>query len=419
MKKGLIKNTFAVIGITLMLATTAEATPAFARQMDTDCMSCHFQNMPKLNSFGREFKASGFTMTSRNEMKSTLAGGLGLPENLNMSIVLKARVLSDDKSKHTTYGSTVKTELFDESAFILGGKIADNVGASMEIGNGGVFGGKVIFTTEALGGRIGAAYSTTDALGAFQGVELYTTGISRPIRQFENRGKTNIYQNLGIGAGAASVAQVYYSINGFNVTVGGFVPTYAQSARTDTDGYKHLARATYEFNVADSTLMIGGYYMGGKVANKIVPYNIGNDLVELYEYNALNRESGGIDFQLESSISDMSLMVTGAYIIKNDFDTIDVTTGLPTLSQDITGYHIDAQLNPTDKYGVKVALLHNDNKLPKMDYDVYSVGLEYNMRQNVRFCLEYSYTSSDRANDPVSGLKYSGSDVLFMSMVSF
>ncbi|MDQ1243845.1 MAG: hypothetical protein QG565_185 [Campylobacterota bacterium] len=415
------KKIVSIVGLSLICTTAAEATPAFARQMDMECMSCHYQNMPKLNSFGREFKMSGFTMTSgKEEMKSTLAGGLGLPETLNMGLVLKARVLSDEKTEKSILGTTTKTEIFDESAFIFGGKIADNVGTSMEVAAGGIFGGKVLFTTEALGGRVGAAYSTTDALGAFAGTEIYTTGLYRPVRQFENRAKTNIFQNMGIGAGEASVVQVYYRGNGLYATVGGYTPTFAQSSRTDTDGYKLMARAAYEFNVASTTMMLGGFYLGGDVGNEITTYNasdLAND-IDLADLAALDRTAYGIDFQIENTIADMPLMVTGAYVLKNEYNDYDHTTFTVTNPQDKTGFHLDAQLNLTDKYGVKAAALsHKDDLTANRDYDVYSAGLEYNMRQNVRFCLEYSYTSSDRSD--TSTVKYSGSDILFMSMVAF
>lgn len=413
-----------LLGMTLICATVAEATPAFARQMDMDCMSCHFQNIPKLNSFGREFKMSGFTMTSgKEELKSETAGGLSLPNTLNFGLVLKARVLSDDKTENTTLGKTTKTEIFDESAFIFGGKIADNVGTSMEVAAGGIFGGKVLFTTEALGGRVGAAYSTTDALGAFAGTEIYTTGLYRPVRQFENRKKTNIFQDLGIGAGEASVVQAYYHGYGLYATVGAYVPTFAQSSRTDSDGYKLLARAAYEFNVASTTMMLGGFYIGGDVGKEIITYNV-NDLedeTDLADFAALDRTAYGIDFQLESAISNMPLMVTGAYILKNDYNELNTTSGTVTDTQDIKGFHFDAQLNPTEQFGVKVAMLNHNDKIEDRDYDVYSAGLEYNMRQNVRFCLEYSYTSSDRPDTVGTNgtTVYSGSDILFMSMVAF
>lgn len=414
------KKISAVIGLSLMCATVAEATPAFARQMDMACMSCHFQNIPKLNSFGRDFKMSGFTMTSgKEEMKSTLAGGLGLPNTLNMGVVLKARVLSDEKTERSILGTTTKTEIFDETAFIFGGKIADNVGTSMEVAAGGIFGGKVLFTAETLGGRIGAAYATTDSLGAFAGTEIYTTGLYRPVRQFENRAKTNIFQNLGIGAGEASVVQAYYRANGLYATVGGYTPTFAQSSRTDSDGYKLMARAAYEFNVANTTMMLGGFYLGGDAGSEITTYNA-SDLangIDLADLAALDRTAYGIDFQIENTIADMPLMLTGAYVLKNEYNDYNPTTFNVTLPRSKTGFHLDAQLNLTDKYGIKVAMLNHNDKKEDIDYNVYSAGLEYNMRQNVRFCLEYSYTSSDRPD--TTTVKYSGSDILFMSMVAF
>ena len=115
----------AALAMIAISITAAEATPAFARQMDMDCMSCHYQNIPKLNSFGREFKLSGFTMTSgAKEVTSKSNGGLSLPSNLNMSFVIKARYhhISDNGGVR---GANKKfTELYDESAFIFGGKVS-------------------------------------------------------------------------------------------------------------------------------------------------------------------------------------------------------------------------------------------------------------------------------------------------------
>ena len=434
MRNDLPKKFAYLVGLSLMCATAAQATPAFARQMGMDCMSCHYQNIPKLNSFGREFKMSGFTMTGgQKELTSDTAGGLSLPSTLNMAIVLKARVYVDDKTENTANGTTAKTEIFDESAFILGGKIADNVGTSFEVGPGGVFSGKVIFTTEALGGRVGASYSTTDALGAFAGTETYTTGLYRPVRQFENRKKTNILQNLGIGAGEATVVQAYTNINGLYATVGAYAPTHAGSARTDLDGFKLMARAAYEFSVANTTMMLGGYYIGGDVNKNLYAYS-GDALYGIADVDALDRTAYGIDFQLENTVANMPLMVTAAYVLKNDYTSgfkaasagfndahvyVEIPGNTTGTEQDITGFSIDAQLNFTDQYGVKAAFLnHNDNNVDINDYNVYSAGLEYNMRQNVRFVLEYSYTSSDR-DDKADGTSYSGGDLLLMAMTSF
>ncbi|PIP01727.1 MAG: hypothetical protein COW18_09690 [Zetaproteobacteria bacterium CG12_big_fil_rev_8_21_14_0_65_54_13] len=46
---------------------SAQATPAFSRQINADCRTCHFQSMQSLNKFGREFKLNSFHETA--EMK--------------------------------------------------------------------------------------------------------------------------------------------------------------------------------------------------------------------------------------------------------------------------------------------------------------------------------------------------------------
>ena len=56
---------FTLAGIVLitagtLAATDAMATPAFSRQINADCKTCHFQSMHALNKFGRQFKANAF-----------------------------------------------------------------------------------------------------------------------------------------------------------------------------------------------------------------------------------------------------------------------------------------------------------------------------------------------------------------------
>lgn len=270
----------------------------------------------------------------------------------------------------------------------------------------------------------------TDALGAFAATEIYSSGLYRPVRQFENRKKTNVFQALGIGDGEATGAQLYYGGNGLHVTAGLYVPVFGASARSDTDGFKTIARAVYEFNVQDTTVAIGGYHIGGKVARKLIDYNTEADdddnvqiihKVDSIDTDALDRTSYGIDLQVESAISGMPLMVTGGYVLSNKYNGIYINptspkktsaTYTPT-AQDKTGFHLDAQINPFDTFGVKAAILGvNDDK-----FMVYSAGLEYSFTQNVRFCFEYSYTSSDIPDTATQN--YSGSDLLFMAMVAF
>lgn len=392
-----------------IFTVAAEATPAFARQMQMDCMTCHTQNVPKLNRFGRDFKMSGFTMTGGvTELVSEEKGGLQIPDTLNMGFIIKARVHDANKGAKTGTPAThdTFTEIYDESAFVFGGKIAEYVGTSMEFG-AGLLGGKITFSKEFSFGRLGATYFTTDALGVFSGTEIYTTGLYRPIRQFENRKLTNIFQKTGVGDGTATGVQIYYYGNDFYATVGQYVPTWAQSVETGKAGYKLMARAAYEVTISDFSVAFGGFYLGGDVTD--MDTSKGNVFDE--NPKAFDQKASGLDLQIEGDIAGMSLMVTSGIVISNTYT--DLVTAI---AHDESGFSIDAQLNPMETFGVKAAFLaYDDNKVASNNSRSYSLGVDYNMRQNVRFALEYSYT--DYPDTAVN--KKADTDILFLSMIAF
>jgi len=56
--------------LSLFIADIALATPAFSRQINADCRTCHFQSMHALNKFGRDFKFNAFSLSE--DMKEQL-----------------------------------------------------------------------------------------------------------------------------------------------------------------------------------------------------------------------------------------------------------------------------------------------------------------------------------------------------------
>lgn len=63
--------TIAIVTTLPIMATTTEAVPAFSRQIQSDCRSCHTPDMHGLNAFGRKFKRNAFHMNApmRQELK--------------------------------------------------------------------------------------------------------------------------------------------------------------------------------------------------------------------------------------------------------------------------------------------------------------------------------------------------------------
>src|SRR6201981_1292795 len=63
----------------LLLPQKASAIPAFSRQYQTSCMTCHI-DFPKLNDFGKAFKDAGFKFPKDDEtMLKVPAVLLGAP----------------------------------------------------------------------------------------------------------------------------------------------------------------------------------------------------------------------------------------------------------------------------------------------------------------------------------------------------
>ena len=56
-----------VFGVALIFPGKSQAIPAFARQYQTSCTTCH-SDFPKLNDFGKAFKDAGFKFPKDDEL---------------------------------------------------------------------------------------------------------------------------------------------------------------------------------------------------------------------------------------------------------------------------------------------------------------------------------------------------------------
>ena len=83
-------SVFGFLGFLLLLpAERAAAVPSFARQTGMACNLCHTA-FPELTSFGRSFKASGYTLTQMKEIKAGKnAADLELNETLPLALMLQ------------------------------------------------------------------------------------------------------------------------------------------------------------------------------------------------------------------------------------------------------------------------------------------------------------------------------------------
>lgn len=222
-------SSVAAVGLTLT-ATTAEAVPAFARQMGMQCQSCHSQAFPALNAMGRAFKASGYTMMGA---QAKITGNeLSIPAVLNMSVISKLRYEMKTDNEAILWP--------DEAAFLVGGRVGENIGALAEIAmlagapanadtaNGAtnnMLGYKIVFNVANVGGsRVQVIPFSTDGLGAGYGMELLNTGAQRSQRMIEDRKAFSASQAIGLGSGAATGIAVAITNPMYFVNISQFSP---------------------------------------------------------------------------------------------------------------------------------------------------------------------------------------------------
>lgn len=240
----------------LFLGSTAEATPGFARQTGMACVACHFQHYPTLNSFGRAFKASGYTMRGVQPMVE--GDNLSMPVDLNMSLITKIRYQKSNGSGDEVATNRGEIQWPDEAALLIGGRVGENIGFLLEhatfgeadAGSGaltcddpadattctadtgdGAFSlfnsFKVHFNLAERGvTRLSTVLFSTDAGGASYGFEMLNTGAQRFMRPVEDRNTMSAAQYLGMGNGEATGVALVLSDPGWFVNYSAWAPAF-------------------------------------------------------------------------------------------------------------------------------------------------------------------------------------------------
>ena len=196
----------------IAVSTQSQAMSNYARQTGMACLACHFQHFPLLNEFGRNFKASGYTLIGK-QGKVEGDQGLSLPAVLNAGLVTKIRY---QKSNGPTVAGTHTTndgelQFPDEALLMLGGRISDNIGAQVELN---LAGGTVLenfkmpFMFNVGGVKAGVIPFTTAGQGVAYGFELLNTGAVRGARAMEARKTFSAQQYIGTGSAAEGFAAV-------------------------------------------------------------------------------------------------------------------------------------------------------------------------------------------------------------------
>lgn len=382
----------------------AEAVPAFARQVGVGCYSCHYQHIPKLNAFGREFKLGGFTQSAQDLIQDE---HMSLPPVLNASMIFKYRYQQQTSkpAKENPAGEKIRKDrgelqIYDEGAILIGGRVAENMGSLVEFG-AGVLSSKFIYSKNFGGIQGGLVAFQTDALGAAYGMELFNTGAVRNIRGIEDRKAAYVQQvgsSLGTSANAATGIMAFGGNDLFVFTVGLWGPATGTGMDTgfNLSTYYRIAVTP---KVADGLeLMIGLQGMAGETKLSTTDDGdstdgwVGGDATAK-TIVAVKTEANIIDFQVQTNVGGMSLEVTGAYA--------DAGKNNAAGDADWSGMALQGTLGVVTGAGVKAAFMTGKSKAAgAKDVTSMVLGGWYALAQNVDLSLDYATWSGDgRAED--------------------
>lgn len=139
LKIKLIKNELTkwIIVLIVILApfSTVKPLPSFARQTQMSCTACH-PSFPELNSFGRQFKLNGYTLTTASTISDEGDSikprtRLNLLSNLPLSVMVQssfANVATDVAGQQNNYG-----QFPQQLSMFFAGQITPHIGSFIQM----------------------------------------------------------------------------------------------------------------------------------------------------------------------------------------------------------------------------------------------------------------------------------------------
>ena len=121
------------MGMFFVFRATALALPSYARQTGMSCNLCHTA-FPEVTSFGRTFKASGYTLSQMKKIQSPETASLApleLNDTLPLSAMIQVAYTSTDKSQPGTQNNDVQFP--QQLSLFLAGEITPHIGSFLQV----------------------------------------------------------------------------------------------------------------------------------------------------------------------------------------------------------------------------------------------------------------------------------------------
>jgi len=430
-----------------VFAPQASALPAFARQTGMECTACHQQHFPVLNTFGRAFKAAGYTMMGAQPLVE--GEHLSIPNTLNAAVLIKQRYQRQSNGgQGTRDGAGTSTgqgqlQMGNEFSLFFGGRIAENIGFLMEnnVANAGalIAGLRTPIMFDVAGAKVSAIPFSTDALGVAYGYELSSAGVMRANRWAELRRDTSAIQYAiadgngshgswaGAAAGLAMVVQNDMGYINFTKWTPNAMPGGNDGAIASYSPDSSYLRIAVTPSVADWAIVAGAGMMSGSselagAGNAAGPYTVDPTTGAIIPTTAATADSGLVksearfaDFQAHGQVAgnDMGVYVTYAIAPKAKAGGQPQLFNAGTLDKSAMAVGVDYSLIPHILHVGAAYRTANTGKATATDANTSqtdnAVMLQaiYDLTQNVAFHVAVSSKNGTKYSQPAAatGLK--------------
>ena len=301
MKKMLLSAAaFAVVAVSAIAVapTTSEAVPSYARQTGAACLSCHFQSIPRLNAFGRNFRMNGHRDVGEQALLED--DHLSLPATMNASLLVKSQATFQNAAAGGNF-----IDWPNEAAIWIGGRLGEHVGGTVEWGNAGAVTTKVWYVMDIDNGLVAFGGGATDGLGANFMFNDPSNATSRPTRGWLTR--PDFLDRAGIMTRAMTAFGAYAYLNNLiYVAFGGVIPHDGQ-----TPGAANAGGITYDTKLSPyARLALTTEMAGMDVVVGAWWASIKHSLAQAttFAYAGIGTASHfGADLQLQGEVGDVSV----------------------------------------------------------------------------------------------------------------
>lgn len=414
---------FLISASVLFIPQQSEAVPAFSRQTGMACASCHFQNFPALNSFGRTFRAQGYTM--RGQQKMIEGDDLSLPSTLNASVITKIRY----QQKSNADGDRGEIQWPDEAALLIGGRASEHIGFLMELGlgpqegtgkssrnpgdtnNDGIEDPGETWTenveTETTGNYLSTKFHfnptdnfaivtfSTDGLGVGYGFELMNTGAQRSQRPIENRKGFSAGQMLGTASGEATGMAFVYHTNNLFVNYSHWTPEWGNSNANIMGGMANYLRVAYMPHIGGWDTGFGFSHMSGSVKTGAT-----DPATEIFV------DSWTVDAQAQGQIGSLPFGLYASYGVTPKSTAMEENHYNSSMTDDLTALGMVAKLGIIPGKTQVYTGYGSKDSGASGSVNTTTIGIQHNLAQNIKLELYDVKSDSDKPGDDYTMLMF-------------